>query len=491
MSDTEIIDTESQEIPKTRLCKCGKTAKFIKDYWVTESKHQKEKTYDESFSANLESTCGILRRRFCPSCLSKIAAQQRSFNRRLNVIILLSVFFPFALAAGKYAFDYFVSGLQEALIPFIIAGVFTVCVTALPAWFLLRAQTRRGHIENGNYSDVKAIDALIDSLNYGLTDYKKVKDIPSVDVVTDGDGRVNYEMDRSGFSMRIMLEGKINIEPMTERIKYPFKDDSEYIKRTYVNAGLLNDNIKAAGEKEQSDKDFAIKNGVLLRYSGLAVEIKIPENVEKIAEKAFKNCKNCETVFIPDSVRVIEREAFSGCPASKINLPINLKEIKPFTFYRSAITEAIIPEGVEAVGDSAFFECFSLEKVVIPSSCRKVGANAFKGCSSLKELIIEEGVEALSDYSFNGCASLKKVNIPDGVYEIGNIAFENCTSLESLYLPDTIQFMGGRAFDGNPGLTIYGKEGSYAEKFAAETRKRFELIAEKKKPETSRQQRRK
>ncbi len=493
MSDQEILAQETEQtqpVPKTRMCKCGKTAEFIKDYWVTESKHQKEKTYDESFSSNLEVNCGILRRRFCPSCLSKIAAQQRAFNKRLNIIIIISIFLPFAIAAAKYAFDYFYSGVNSALVPMIVCGAFTVCITAVISAYLLSAQSKRKRIEKGDYSDKKGIDALIDSLNFGITDYKKVKDIPSVDIVADGDGRINYEMERSGYAMKIMLEGKISLEPMTERIKYPFKDDAEYIKRTYVNAGLLEDNMKAVDDKELSEKDFAIKNGALLRYSGLAVEIKIPDNVEIIAEKAFKNSKNCETVFIPDSVRVIEREAFSGCPAVKINFPKELKEIKPFTFYRSAITEAVIPEGVEAVGESAFFECFSLERVVIPSSCKKVGANAFKGCSSLRELIIEEGVEALSDYSFNGCSALKKVTIPDGVYEIGNFAFEDCTSLEALYLPDTIQFMGGRAFDGSTGLTIYGKAGSYAEQFASETRKRFELIVEKKKPESERQRKR-
>ena len=492
MSDAEILEREQESehnIPKTRMCKCGRPAEFIKDYWVTESKHKKEKAYDDNVPANLEVNCGILRRRFCPSCLSKIAAQQRTFNKRLNIIIIISIFLPFAIAAVKYAFDYFVSGISGAFIPMLLSGIFTVCVTAALSWYLLGAQARRSRIEKGNYSDMKAIDSLIDSLNYGITDYKQVKDIPSVDVVTDGDGRVNYEMERSGYSMKIMLEGRVSLEPMTERMKYPFKDDAEYMKRTYVNAGLFDDNMKAVDEKELSEKDFAIKNGALLRYSGLAVTITIPDNVEMIAERAFKNSKNCETVIIPESVRVIEKEAFSGCPASKINLPKELKEIKPFTFYRSAVTEAVIPEGVESIGESAFFECFSLERVVIPASCKKVGANAFKGCSALRELVIEEGVEALSDYSFNGCSALKTVKIPDGVYEIGNFAFEGCNSLESLYLPDTIQFMGGRAFEGNTGMIIYGKEGSYAEQFAAETRKRFELIADKKKLESSRQHR--
>ena len=58
-------------IKPTAKCKCGNPAEFIKDYFVTESKKVKEKTYDETFVSNEEHVCGIIRRRFCGRCLSK------------------------------------------------------------------------------------------------------------------------------------------------------------------------------------------------------------------------------------------------------------------------------------------------------------------------------------------------------------------------------------------------------------------------------------
>ncbi len=474
--------TENQ-IPRTRLCKCGKEAKIIKDYWVTEAKTKKTTLDNEDFTEKVECVCGIIRRRFCPDCLSKLAARQIRFNRRLNIIILVSIFVPLAMLVGKFAYDVFVSANSKMLIPFIASAVLAVAAEGFLAYKLISEQAKRARIQKGNTDDLRSVDALLDSLNFGLEDFRKITEVPSVDIVSDGEGRVNYDMERSGFKMRMTLRGRINIEPMTNRMKYPFKDEAEYVKRTYVNAGLFEDNIKAIDEKELSEKDFAIKNGCVLRYSGLAVDLIIPENVTSIGAQAFKNSKNCERVVIPESVNQIDREAFSGCPASEINLPPVLREIKAFTFYRSGIKEAIIPEGVEAIEESAFCDCFALEKVVIPGSCKKVGANAFRGCLSLKELVIGEGVESLSDYSFNGCSALKEVNIPEGVYEVGNFAFEDCTSLDALYLPDTIQFMGGRAFEGNINMTIYGKAGSYAEQYATEQRRKFELIGEKKKIE--------
>lgn len=480
------VDLSQSEIKKTSLCKCGKKAEFIKDYWVTENKNLKEKNGEDVHTRVIENTCGILRRRFCPSCLSKIASVQRSNNRRLNFIITVSVMLPLLIGAALLSFSYFVLDDQSALVNLIIVGVLAVgAFTALTVVFS-RTQGKRKMIAKGNFSNVKAIDMLLDSLNFGYDDPKKVADIPSTDVLVDGDGRVNYEMERSGYVMKIVYNGRVSMEPMRQRILFPFKDDCEYIKRTYTNADLLEDNIRSIDIRELSASDFDIKNGELMRYSGLSVEVIIPEGVTKIGEAAFKKSKNCEKVVIPDTVTEIGKEAFASCPATDIIIPPNVKVIKSFTFYLSAVKNVVIPEGVEEIEDNAFGECYSLESVSIPSSCKKVGEAAFKGCTSLNEVSLEEGVESLADYCFNGCTQLKKIIIPEGCCELGNFCFEGCKELSEVYIPDTIQFVGGRVFEGASKMSIYGKAGSYADKLAEELRVRFtQTDAEKYKKQRS------
>ena len=468
----------TNEIRKTSLCKCGKRADFIKDYWVTENKLMKEKSYDETISRSLESACGILRRRFCQSCFSRIAAKQRAFNKRLNFRLMLSVMLPFLLGTALSGVSYFVFKDKTALVTLIAMGAFTVLVPTTMRVLLSRSQKGRRRIEKGDFSDAKAIDRLMDSLNFGIDNPKYIKEMPSLDVVVDGDGRVNYDMERSGFYMRVLYDGKISLEPMRHRILYPFKDDAEYIKRTYTHAGLLDDNIRSGETKELTEKDFDIKDGELLRYSGLSVKVEIPCNVTKIGVQAFKKSKNCEVVVLPDSVNEIEKEAFVLCPATEINIPLGVKAIRPFTFYMSAIKEMVIPEGVEEIADNAFGECYSLERVVIPSTCKKIGEAAFKGCSALVEVELSEGLESITDYCFNGCTSLKKIDIPDGCLELGNFAFEGCSALTEVYIPDTLQFIGGRVFEGATKMSIVGKKGSYADKFAEEYRLRFTAVAE-------------
>ena len=85
---------QTPEIRSTQKCKCGVKADFIKDYWVAEACVRKEKTYDNTIVADLENTCGIIRRRYCKACLGKIAAQRKRYDAKLNLILFISLFSP-------------------------------------------------------------------------------------------------------------------------------------------------------------------------------------------------------------------------------------------------------------------------------------------------------------------------------------------------------------------------------------------------------------
>ena len=106
----------------------------------------------------------------------------------------------------------------------------------------------------------------------------------------------------------------------------------------------------------------------------------------------------------------------------------------------------LIPTGVTAIGEKAFYECKSLESVKIPASVKTIGEDAFVRCESLKSVVIPDGVTEIGKGAFGGCESLESVEIPASVKTIGDWAFYECDSLESVEIPDGVTEIGKDAF---------------------------------------------
>ena len=72
-------------------------------------------------------------------------------------------------------------------------------------------------------------------------------------------------------------------------------------------------------------------------------------------------------------------------PKTYRNLPV--KKIDSGAFWGSGVVSVVIPEGVEAIQESAFYECKSLVSVIIPSSVTSIEHNAFYRCYRLVEVV--------------------------------------------------------------------------------------------------------
>ena len=154
----------------------------------------------------------------------------------------------------------------------------------------------------------------------------------------------------------------------------------------------------------------------------------------------------------------IPQSAFYQASFSTIELPAGLKTIGQWAFEGSSITELDIPDGVTEIQNSAFMNCYKLEKLTIPGSVETVGRWILQSADGntgvfpddieieTVEVIIEEGVKNLSASSFWGSA-IKSIKIPSSITEIPDWCFER-SLLESIEL-DGITSLGQGAFLGS------------------------------------------
>ena len=233
---------------------------------------------------------------------------------------------------------------------------------------------------------------------------------------------------------------------------------------TYLNPKAIK-NTELYNDPSNWDND-------ILYVDNLLVEIKndindyftVKNGTTAINESAFSGMTNLKTIIIPDSMTRVGNNAFINCTSlEKVyikditdwcniafgNLYSNpLHYAKMLYLNNMPIADLVIPDGVTSIGNYAFDGCSLLTSITIPDSVTSIGNYAFDGCSSLTSITIPDSVTSIGNYAFDGCSSLTSITIPDSVTSIGNYAFYGCSSLTSVTIPSSVTSIYSHAFSG-------------------------------------------
>ena len=156
--------------------------------------------------------------------------------------------------------------------------------------------------------------------------------------------------------------------------------------------------------------------------------VDLPQHIYEVADCAFENCYKMDVSSFPTSLCRIGIRAFANCSNSNL----------------------IMSNQLSTIGNEAFINNKSLNKIKVSERLRTIPSGCFQGCSSIEELVIPDSISSIGNNAFNGCSNIKKLNIGEGLNEIGASTFEGLDSLRELSI--NAMALGSLRFEGHQRL---------------------------------------
>ncbi|MDR0620187.1 MAG: leucine-rich repeat protein [Bacteroidales bacterium] len=176
--------------------------------------------------------------------------------------------------------------------------------------------------------------------------------------------------------------------------------------------------------------------------------IDIPNSVTSIGVSAFGFCDSLTDVIIGSGVKKIEYSAFGYC-GNLANVYFNADSCVNFavtTFTNDTMLQTInIGNNVKLI-PSNFAKELRLSYIDIPNSVQLIGGSAFYNCTNLLSVSMGNGVKNIGDYAFSGCTNLANINFSDSLKIIGSNAFAYCRNIISITIPESVTSIGSYAF---------------------------------------------
>ena len=271
-------------------------------------------------------------------------------------------------------------------------------------------------------------------------------------------------------TISVFVAGTILALPVLKKVNIEVAEENIWnIKKNYATENFSNtDSLETTDEEQEVTRNYEIKSekiwdisknqdsSVMAKWTLADRTLRISGNGDmknwttddngEWHENNYSNVIN--KIIIENGVNNIGEYAFYGSnKLSSIEILSSIKEIGEGAFYKcKSLRNIEIPDSVVEMGEGVFAECISLTNVRIPSKITEIKDGVFFECNSLTSIEIPSSVTSIGEVAFCGCSSLANVEIPSSVTSIGDSAFYGCSSLESIKIPSSVTSIEISAF---------------------------------------------
>lgn len=210
---------------------------------------------------------------------------------------------------------------------------------------------------------------------------------------------------------------------------------------------------------KMEDSITDIGEGVFFNCKKLR-SVKLSARLNKIGNSMFNGCQDLEELEIPVSVMTIGDLAFFNCTnLERIIIPDSVTEIgdKCFMFCRS-LQEVRLPKSIKRIPEACFACCEGIENVICVSDIENKNQSEIFFVSDHEDeireiencsVVLPDGIESIGDIAFFGCTDLKTIHLPESVREAGNLSFYQSGALEQIVIDSNAKLLQGFFEDDN------------------------------------------